>query len=111
MEFTEELKKRTAKCNRIIKKYLPKEEEQIKTVTGAMNYCVNAGGKRLRPVIMKAAKVIMLLLSLYYSCAMPILTGMPNPLNMSAKSVSPHFFKSMDSIPSSTQNPSSMLYL
>lgn len=27
------------------------------------------------PVIMKAAKVIMLLLSLYYSCAMPILTG------------------------------------
>ncbi|SCY30145.1 geranylgeranyl diphosphate synthase, type II [Lachnospiraceae bacterium XPB1003] len=55
MEFTEELKKRTAKCNRIIKKYLPKEEEQIKTVTGAMNYCVNAGGKRLRPVIMKAA--------------------------------------------------------
>lgn len=36
----------------IIKKYLPKEEGEQKTVIEAMNYSILAGGKRLRPMLM-----------------------------------------------------------
>lgn len=36
----------------VLAKYLPKEEGMAKTVISAMNYSVNAGGKRLRPMLM-----------------------------------------------------------
>lgn len=36
----------------IIKKYLPKEEGEQKTVIEAMNYSILAGGKRIRPMLM-----------------------------------------------------------
>lgn len=39
----------------IITSYLPKEEGRQKTVIEAMNYSVLAGGKRLRPVLMREA--------------------------------------------------------
>lgn len=36
----------------IIQQYLPKEEGYQKTIFEAMNYAVNGGGKRLRPILM-----------------------------------------------------------
>lgn len=53
MTFQEELALRTEGVDEIIKKYLPKESGFQKTVLSAMNYSMNAGGKRLRPLIMQ----------------------------------------------------------
>lgn len=52
MNFEEELKARTDLCNAIIRKFLPAAEGYRKTVIEAMNYSVEAGGKRLRPMMM-----------------------------------------------------------
>lgn len=43
---------RTNEIEAIIKQYLPKEEGLASSVIAAMNYSVNAGGKRLRPMLM-----------------------------------------------------------
>ena len=43
---------RTNEIEAVIKKYLPKEEGLASSVIAAMNYSVNAGGKRLRPMLM-----------------------------------------------------------
>lgn len=61
-DFDKELESRGKKIESIIKAYLPEEESQpdtgkpvsgwAKTVIEAMNYSVNAGGKRLRPMLM-----------------------------------------------------------
>lgn len=40
------------KVEAIIKQYLPKEEGMAASVMAAMNYSVNVGGKRLRPILM-----------------------------------------------------------
>lgn len=48
-----QLEEKTRQTEEIIKKYLPKEEGNQKTVIEAMNYSVLAGGKRLRPMLMK----------------------------------------------------------
>ena len=53
MSFNEELQKRTAEIEEILKKYLPEETGFQKTVLEAMNYSVTAGGKRLRPMLMQ----------------------------------------------------------
>lgn len=53
MSFKEELQKRTAEIEEILKKYLPEETGFQKTVLEAMNYSVTAGGKRLRPMLMQ----------------------------------------------------------
>ena len=53
MNFKEELKDRVDHIEAILKEYLPKEEGWQKTVIAAMNYSVLAGGKRLRPMLMK----------------------------------------------------------
>lgn len=53
MTFEEELKIHTEAVNEIVVKYLPKEEGLQKSVLSAMNYSVYAGGKRLRPMIMR----------------------------------------------------------
>lgn len=53
MSFKEELQKRTAEIEEILKKYLPEETGFQKTVLEAMNYSVMAGGKRLRPMLMQ----------------------------------------------------------
>lgn len=49
--FKEELKKRTEIVTGYIKEYMPREEGYQKTLFEAMNYSLDAGGKRLRPVL------------------------------------------------------------
>lgn len=53
MNFNEQLQQKVADAEDILKKYLPEEEGYQKKVIEAMNYSVLAGGKRLRPVLMK----------------------------------------------------------
>jgi len=53
MNFKEELARKVAENEAILKQYLPAEEGYPKTVLEAMNYSVLAGGKRLRPMLMK----------------------------------------------------------
>lgn len=53
MNFNELLAQKTKDAEDILKKYLPAEEGYQKKVLEAVNYSVMAGGKRLRPVIMK----------------------------------------------------------
>lgn len=52
-EFNEILQEKTRMVERLIKSFLPEEEGCQKTVIEAMNYSVNAGGKRLRPLLME----------------------------------------------------------
>lgn len=49
----QEITKRVEQINRIIERYLPKEEGYQRTIFEAMNYSVRAGGKRLRPILMQ----------------------------------------------------------
>lgn len=49
----EVLKQKVAEIEEILYGYLPKEEGLQKTVLEAMNYSVRAGGKRLRPMLMR----------------------------------------------------------
>ncbi len=53
MNFSEQLKDKIAHIEEILNGYLPTEEGKQKTVIEAMNYSVTAGGKRLRPMLMK----------------------------------------------------------
>lgn len=53
MNFHKELEQRTASVENVIRGYLPKEEGYQKTVLEAMNYSLQAGGKRLRPMMMR----------------------------------------------------------
>ena len=54
MDFQIELKNRVDEAEKIIHKYMPQNMEMQKTVLEAMDYTMSAGGKRIRPVIMKA---------------------------------------------------------
>ena len=53
MNFKEMLDEKTRYAEAVLKKYLPAGEGFQKKVLEAMNYSVTAGGKRLRPVLMK----------------------------------------------------------
>jgi geranylgeranyl diphosphate synthase type II len=53
MSFENELNVRAIEVDEVIRKYLPTEQGYAKTVMEAMNYSVNAGGKRLRPMLME----------------------------------------------------------
>ena len=53
MNFSEELQKKIKGVEDMLPQYLPKEEGYAKTVKEAMNYSIMAGGKRLRPILMK----------------------------------------------------------
>lgn len=53
MNFKEELLKRTEEIEALLGRYLPEETGFQKTVLEAVNYSVTAGGKRLRPMLMK----------------------------------------------------------
>ncbi len=58
MDFVSELKSKSKFIEEKIKRYMPKEEGYQKTVFEAMNYSLDAGGKRLRPIlIMEAYKI------------------------------------------------------
>jgi len=52
MNFEQELQKKVIEIEEILRKYMPKEEGNQKTVMEAMNYSLMAGGKRLRPILM-----------------------------------------------------------
>lgn len=47
------IKERTAEVEKIVLSYMPREEGYARTVLSAMNYTMNAGGKRLRPMLMQ----------------------------------------------------------
>lgn len=54
MSFREELEAKTKQAEEILHRYLPAEAEAYqKTVMDAMSYSAMAGGKRLRPVLMR----------------------------------------------------------
>ncbi|MDO4523172.1 MAG: polyprenyl synthetase family protein [Eubacteriales bacterium] len=53
MTFEQELEKRTQEVQETIYGYLPKETGCQKTILEAMNYSMTAGGKRLRPLLMR----------------------------------------------------------
>ncbi|MBR2527555.1 MAG: polyprenyl synthetase family protein [Blautia sp.] len=53
MNFREELNQRTAKTEEIIMAYLPHVEGHAFRLSEAMSYSLTAGGKRLRPLLMK----------------------------------------------------------
>ena len=52
MDINAEVAAKTEKIEAVIARYLPKEEGYQKTVISAMNYSIQAGGKRLRPMLM-----------------------------------------------------------
>ncbi len=52
-EFEKELTQKCAYVEAVIRKYLPKEEGFQKEIMKAMNYSMTAGGKRVRPLLMK----------------------------------------------------------
>ena len=55
MDIEKEMSDRAERIEKIIRSYLPEEDEQNyydNTVRLAMNYSVLAGGKRLRPMLM-----------------------------------------------------------
>jgi geranylgeranyl diphosphate synthase type II len=52
MSFDNILNEKVKETETVIRSYLPNEEGYAKTVMEAMNYSVNAGGKRLRPILM-----------------------------------------------------------
>ncbi len=49
----EKMKERTAQIDAVIHKYMPEPKGYAKTVLEAMNYTMDAGGKRLRPMLMQ----------------------------------------------------------
>ena len=53
VNFKEELKRRTEEAEHVIRKYLPEEAGFAKTMAEAMNYSMTAGGKRLRPILIR----------------------------------------------------------
>ena len=50
--FKDNFKKAVAETEAIVYSYLPAEEGHQKTIFEAMNYSMQAGGKRLRPLLM-----------------------------------------------------------
>lgn len=52
-EFEQALAERAAQADRMIEPFLPAEEGYQSTVFEAVNYSIHAGGKRIRPIIMK----------------------------------------------------------
>lgn len=53
MELREQLLQYTKETEDVVYSFLPKEEGYQKTIFEAMNYSVKAGGKRLRPLLMR----------------------------------------------------------
>ena len=52
-EFTVQMKRNVAEIEEILKEYLPKPEGYQKVIMEAMEYSLMAGGKRLRPMLMR----------------------------------------------------------
>ena len=52
MNFEDELKQKVQETEKTVYGFLPREEGNQKTILEAMNYSMQAGGKRLRPLLM-----------------------------------------------------------
>lgn len=50
-EFKQRLEEEVEYINALIYEYLPEEKDNFKKISGAVNYSVKAGGKRLRPML------------------------------------------------------------
>ena len=60
--FKEQLSKETSCIDNIIEKYLPEAKGHAEYIKSAMDYSVEAGGKRIRPMIMlKLTSCVMVL--------------------------------------------------
>ncbi len=57
--FRDELQARTEETEDIIRKFLPKGDRFSEQLVSAMNYSMTAGGKRLRPLLMREAYSVM----------------------------------------------------
>ncbi len=53
MDFEKEFVARKNYINECLLRFLPEEEGYQKTVLSAMNYSINVGGKRIRPILMR----------------------------------------------------------
>ena len=51
--FKEKFRQAVAETEAVVYSYLPEETGHQKTIFEAMNYSVKAGGKRLRPLLMR----------------------------------------------------------
>ena len=51
-DFTETMKNKTERIEKILKEYIPSESSHQKTIIEAMEYSVMGGGKRLRPMML-----------------------------------------------------------
>lgn len=58
MNFKEELERKTGETEEIVKRYLPGAEGFQSKVLEAMDYAVSAGGKRLRPLLMRESAAL-----------------------------------------------------
>ena len=58
MNFKEKLERKTGETEEILKGYLPKAEGFQRRVLEAMDYAVSAGGKRLRPLLMRESAAL-----------------------------------------------------
>ncbi len=56
--FQSILQQKTAQVNQMLRTYLPAEEGQQVSMFRAMNYSMLAGGKRLRPILMREAYIL-----------------------------------------------------
>ncbi len=54
MDFYKELEEKIIEVNKSLEKFIEEKEAPQSTIYKAMNYSINAGGKRIRPVIMLA---------------------------------------------------------
>ena len=53
MNFNEQREQKVMEIERVLRRYLPKEEGYQKLIMEAMEYNLMAGGKRLRPMMMQ----------------------------------------------------------
>lgn len=53
MDFQDEMKARIQHVDAVIRDYMPKETGFQKTLLSAMNYSIEGGGKRLRPIMLE----------------------------------------------------------
>lgn len=52
MDFTEQMKEKQEEINAMLTRYLPEETGEERLLFEAMNYSVNVGGKRIRPMLL-----------------------------------------------------------
>ena len=67
VNFEKELQEKKLECEDMIRKYLPKEEGFAAQLAEAMNYSMEAGGKRLRPILMTSFAFVLGVMPLLFA--------------------------------------------